>query len=164
MFNYGEQPPREATPTLADNFLPGVINSGSTVPIKITVNEGETFYKIVAKGSNISSPSPYYLSQVEYDWIKANPHLLEQKLGLPLSSVSAEYDVYTITSLVDNNTLFQSVIAPTQQFSNGTPSIIYSTSGGRIQSLIINNNITTNWAKSSSPIETITPNILPTIN
>jgi hypothetical protein len=147
----------------ADNFLPGIVNSGSTYPIKITANQGEKFYKIVPKGSNINSPSPYYLNEAEYQWIKANPSQLEQKLGLPLSSVNAEYDVFTITSKANSNTLFQSTVAPTKQFANATPNIVYSTTGGRTQSLIINNGKTNLWEKSTTPIETISPSSLPVI-
>jgi len=147
----------------ADNFLPGVVNSGITNPVKITVNQGDKFYKIVPKGNNINSPSPYYLSETEYQWIKANPGQLEQKLGLPLSSVNAEYDVFTITSKVNGNVLFQSTIAPTKQFANNTPSITYNTTGGRTQSLIINNGKSNLWDKSATPIETISPSSLPQI-
>jgi hypothetical protein len=147
----------------ADRFLPGVISSGSTNPIKIVANQGEKYYKIVAKGGNINSPSPYYLSEAEYQWIKVNPSQLEQKLGLPLSSVNAEYDVFTITSKANNNTLFQSTVAPTKQFANATPNVVYNTAGGRTQSLIINNGDADFWTKSAIPIETISPNSLPII-
>jgi hypothetical protein len=152
-----------STQAAADNFLPGVVNSGVASPVKVTVNQGDKFYKIVPKGGNINTPSPYYLSEAEYQWIKANPAQLEQKLGLPLSSVNAEYDVFTITSQANNNKLFQSTVAPTKQFANATPSVIYNTTGGRTQSLIINNGDTDFWIKSSSPIETISPNNLPQI-
>lgn len=147
----------------ADRFLPDVINSGSTVPQKITAAKDVLFYKIVPKGSSLSTFSPYYLSEAEYIWIKTNPLQLEQKLGLPLGSVAVEYDVFTIKSLVAENKLFQSTIAPTKQFANETPNIIYKTSGGKTQTLIINNSDITKWLKSTSPVETITPNNLPQI-
>ncbi|MDR6564071.1 MULTISPECIES: hypothetical protein [unclassified Arcicella] len=154
--------------TLADanNYLPGVINSGAenSDPVKVTVAKNEILYKIVYKGGNINSPSPYYLSESEYNWIKANPSQLEQKLGLPLSSVSAEYDVFTIKSLVDDNVIFQSFIAPTKQFANATPNTVYNTPGGKIQSLIINNTKSDLWLKSSTPKEQINPKCLPQID
>ncbi|MEA5259887.1 hypothetical protein VB264_18965 [Arcicella aquatica] len=154
--------------TLADanNYLPGVINSGAenSDPVKVTVAKNEIFYKIVYKGGNINSPSPYYLSESEYNWIKANPSQLEQKLGLPLSSVSAEYDVFTIKSLADDNVIFQSIIAPTKQFANATPNTVYNTPGGKIQSLIINNTKSDRWLKSSTPKEQINPKCLPQID
>jgi hypothetical protein len=146
----------------ADTYLPAVIESGSNVPTKITASSGEKFYKIVPNGGNINSPSPYYLSQAEYNWIKANPSQLEQKLGLPLGSVSGKYDVFTITSKV-NNDIFQSSIAATEQYAKATPNIVYRTTGGRTQSLIINNGDQSKWIKSSTPIETISPNVLPQI-
>jgi len=153
------------TATDADNFLPGIINSGSTDPVKVIVNQGDKFYKIVpvAKGNNINGSSPYYLSEAEYNWVKANPLHLEEKLGLPLSSVNAEYDVFTITSKTNNNILFQSTVAPTKQFANSTPNIIYNTTGGKTQSLIINNGKSNLWEKSVTSIETFKPNNLPLI-
>lgn len=147
----------------AERFLPTIINSGSTNPAKVLAKQNEKFYKIVPKGGNINSPSPYYLSETDFNWIKANPSQLEKRLGLPLSSVSAEYDVFTITSKIDNNAVFQSIVASTRQFSNATPSVIYSSSGGQIQSLILNNANPDFWLKSTSPIETISPKSIPII-
>jgi hypothetical protein len=91
-----------STPSAADNFLPAIVKSGSSNPAKVTVNQGDKFYKIVPKGIDINGPSPYYLSEAEYQWIKANPSQLEQKLGLPLSSVGAEYDVFKIVPKGNN--------------------------------------------------------------
>ncbi len=145
----------------ADSYLPTVIHSGSNTPIKILAHDGDKFYKIVPKGGNINSPSPYYLSESEFQSIKANPSTIEQKLGLPLGSASSEYDVFTITSLSDNNAVFQSTVAPTQQFANTTPNDVFHTSGGATQSLIINNNNANLWLKSPMPVETISPNALP---
>lgn len=151
--------------TISDGnrFLPGVINSGSSFPAKTAVNKGDKFYKIVPKGENIKSFSPYFLSEIEYSRIKSNPSQIEQKLGLPLSSVSSEYDVFIIISKVDNNQLFESVIAPTKQFFNSTPNIIYKTIGGAKQSLIINNTNISLWEKSITPIGTLSPQSIPQI-
>jgi hypothetical protein len=149
--------------TFADRFLPSVVKSGSTNPVKITARQGEKFYKLVQKGGNINSPSPYYLSELEYNAIKKNPSQLEQKLGLPLSSTSAEYDVFAITSKTNNNQLFQSTVAPTNQFANATPNLVYETPGGAKQSLIINNGDPDYWDKSINPIETLIPSELPKI-
>lgn len=149
------------TSTDADKYLPGIINSGSSNPKRLKVKQGTKFYKIVYKGGNINSPSPYYLCEKEYKWIKNHLQYLEQKLGLPLSSVNAEYDVFTITSKVNQNTLFQSTVAATKQFANLTPEILYNTPGGKTQSLIINNNDVDFWLKSTTPIESISPNLLP---
>lgn len=59
--------------------------------------------------------------------------------------------------------IFQQNTKLTSQFSNSTPNIIYNTTGGRTQSLIINNGKTNLWLKSTTPIETLTPNSLPVI-
>lgn len=112
---------------------------------------------------NINSPSAYYLSETEYQWIKANPSQLEQKLGLPLSNVNAEYDVFTITSKVNNNPLFESTIASTEQSAKSTSNVVYTTTGGRTQSLIINNGKTNLWEKATTPLEPLNPNSLPQI-
>lgn len=149
------------TEQAADNYLPGIINSGSTAPVRLVASDGDKFYKLVPKGSNINTPSPYYLSETEYQSIKNNVALIEQRLGLPLSSVNAEYDVFTITSLSDNNVVFESAIAPTEQFANATPNNLYTTTGGGHQTLIINNNNPNLWFKSPMPIETISPSTLP---
>jgi hypothetical protein len=129
----------------------------------VTVNQSDKLYKIVPKGGNINSPSPYYLSQSEYNWIKANPSQLEQKLGLPLSSVDNEYDVFAVTSKVNNNKLFQPTVAPNKQHVNSTPNITNNTTGGRTQSSIINNGDNINWLKSSTPIETLSPTSHPSV-
>ena len=89
---------------------------------------------------------------------------LEEKLGLALSGVSAEYDVFTITSKSNNNKLFQSTVAPTKQFANSTLSIIYNTTGGKTQTLIINNQKRNLWEKTVISVETIRPNNLPKIS
>lgn len=102
------------TSTDADKYLPGIVNSGSSNPKRLKVKQGTKFYKIVYKGGNINSPSPYYLCEKEYQWIKNNLQFLEQKLGLPLSSVNAQYDVFTITSKANRNVLFQSTVAATK--------------------------------------------------
>lgn len=144
----------------ADKYLPGIVNSGSSIPLSLKVKQGTKFYKIVYKGGNINSPSPYYLSEKEYKWIKNHLQFLEQKLGLPLSSVNAQYDVFTLTAKV-NCVAFQSIIAATKQFANATPAVIYNAPGGKTQSLIINNNNIDFWLKSTTPIESLSPNVLP---
>ncbi|MCR9173521.1 MAG: fibronectin type III domain-containing protein [bacterium] len=147
-------------PGAATNFLPGVINSGSSVPTIKNYSEGDILYKIVPKGNNIQTPSPYYLSQSQYNAVKNNSATLEQVLGLPLSSCSSQYDVFTITAK-DDVTVFESIIAPTKQNAISTPNTIYETTGGGTQTIIIDNGKTELWEKSIAPLETITPNSLP---
>lgn len=149
---------------IADQFLPGLIESGSDIPVPKTINTNDVLYKIVPKGNDINSPSPYYLSQSELDYVKNHPEELEQVLGLPLSSCSGEYHVYSITANVDGLTVFESTIAPTRQNAITSPSNYYSTPGGRTQTLVIDNTDGNLWTKSQSPIETISPNTLPSIN
>ncbi len=151
------------TPELAEKFLPELINSGSTVPKKVILNKGDKLYKIVPKGNNIKGPSPYYLSRVELDFVKQYPEKLEQVLGLPLSSVSAEYDVFQLTVKAERVEVYESTIAPTKQFTTGNPDEFYTTTGGRKQTLVINNSNDNIWEKDSSPIETIVPDKLPQI-
>ncbi len=142
---------------IATKYLPSIINAGSTYP-KIKVAElGECFYKIVKKGGNINTPSPYYLSDSMYKAILTSPCNLEQQLGLPLSSVSVQYDVFTIKSVANNNFYFNSIIAPTLQYDKTNKTTIYNTTGSAVQSLIINNNDSSKWIKSSLPIITFMP-------
>jgi len=147
----------------ANSYLPGVVNSGSTNPIEVYAYAGQKLYKIVPAGKDISGPSPYYVTETQLEWIKLHPAELEQKLGLPLSSVSGEYWIYSITSVADSNLFFQSTIAPTDQFANATPNIVYSTPGGATQSLLINNGDPMKWKKSDEPVEKYIPDTLPKI-
>jgi len=146
----------------ANRFLPGIIEAGSTTPIKVTFKKGDELYKIVSKGGNIDSPSPYYLTKSELDFVKNNLNKLEQVLGLPLSSNSAEYDVFKIIAKKDV-TAFESIIAQTKQSAKSNPDDFYKTIGGKKQTLIIDNSNTDLWEKIKTPIETLTPKYLPKI-
>lgn len=151
------------TPEDGEKFLPSVVNSGSTNPIEAHATAGMKLYKIVPAGKDITGPSPYYVTKMQLEWIKLHPDELEQKLGLPLSSVSGEYWIYSITSLVDDNLYFQSTIAPTDQFANATPSVVYKTPGGATQSLLINNGDPMKWKKADTPDEKYIPDTLPKV-
>lgn len=153
-----------SNPATAAQYLPEVIRSGSSFPSQFYLDSASVLYKMVPKGNNIQGPSPYYVTVSELDWVKAHPGGLEQKLGLPLSSVSASYDVFTITSQRDSNMIFQSTIAPTEQFAKKTKDIIYSTLGGATQSLVIDNSDTLSWIKSTVRTDSIVPNCLPKID
>ena len=146
-----------------EKYLPGVVNSGNTYPIETHANVGMQLYKIVPADKDISGPSPYYVTSTQLDWIKLHPAELEQKLGLPLSSVSGEYWIYSITSLVDDNLFFQSTIASTDQYANATPNVVYKTPGGATQSLLINSGDPMKWKKSDAPSEKYIPNTLPKV-
>lgn len=150
------------TPADGEKYLPGVINSGSSFPVIVEIEAGEQLFKIVPAGKDISGPSPYYVTAEQLNWIKENPELLEQKLGLPLSSVSGEYWIYTITSTVENE-YFQSTIASTDQYANATPNVVYKTPGGATQSLVLDNGDLMKWKKSTEPFEKYIPDTLPEI-
>lgn len=143
--------------------LQEVVESGATMPHEITIKKGAIFYKIVPKGNNINSASVYYLSQSQLSAIKNKPAKLEQTLCLPLSSVAAAYDVFKITFMDATGYVFQSRIAPSIQFANATPTVKYTTSGGGVQTLILDNTNAQKWHKSTSAISAINPNMLPQI-
>jgi hypothetical protein len=139
------------------------IEAGSTVPVKVLINNGDEFFKIVPKGNNIGSPSAYYVDQAQLNLIKTNPEKLEQVLGLPLGSVNAEYDVFKITYQGSSGYVFKSTVAGTEQFANATTTLKYLTPGGGTQTLILDNMDGAKWLKGSAPIESIAPNKLPLI-
>lgn len=151
------------TPEDGEKWLPGLIESGSTYPIPVHAYAGQKLYKIVAAGKNISSPSAYYMTEMQLEKVKMHPADLEQTLGLPLQSCAGEYWIYSITSLVDDNVFFQSSIAPTEQYASATPEIVYHTPGGGVQSLLINNMDPLKWKKSEEPDEKYIPDTLPHI-
>lgn len=152
--------------TSAERRLPSIIESGTTKPRKIVVNKNHKFYKLVPEGSNIDSPSVYYIDEVQFEKLKKVPESIEQALGLPLSSVSKKYSVFEIRSRVDGNVVFSSEIAPTKQFgikSGAVSNDFYETSGGGTQILIIDNTDVLKWQKSSIPVGEIIPNVKPKI-
>jgi hypothetical protein len=148
----------------ADRFLPGLIESGSSIPFKVTFNKGDELFKIVPKGGNIDGPSPYYLTKSELDFVKQHPERLEQVLGLPLSSTTSEYDVFKIVAKKDNISGFESIIAQTKQSAKSNPGDFYETTGGKKQTLIIDNMESGTWEKIAVPVEAISPKSLPKID
>ncbi|WP_426482346.1 peptidoglycan-binding protein [Chryseobacterium sp. R2ACT005] len=148
----------------ANRFLPGLIESGSSIPFKVTFNKGDELFKIVPKGGNIDGPSPYYLTKSELDFVKLHPERLEQVLGLPLSSTTSEYDVFKLVAKKDNISGFESIIAQTKQSAKLNPGDFYKTTGGKKQTLIIDNMDSGTWEKISVPVEAISPKSLPKID
>lgn len=152
------------TPAAGEQFLPGVVNSGSTYPMQLSAYSGQKLYKIMPpEGKIVGSYSPYYMSEIQLEHLKLHPADLEQKLGLPLQSCSGEYWIYSITSIVDDNVFFQSTIASTEQYAATTPNVVYHTPGGATQSLLINSNDPTKWKKATEPDEKYVPETLPNI-
>jgi hypothetical protein len=140
-----------------------VIESGSNIPQKISITKNQKFYKLVPKGNNINGGSVYYIDQGQLNALESSTASIEQVLGLPLASTSAEYDVFSITYLKDNGYVFQSNVAPTNQFATSTPNIQYETSGGALQTIIFDNMNSNNWSKSPICMKTISPTQLPNI-
>ncbi len=127
---------------LKEKFLNQLIESGSDIPIKRTVRQGEELFKVIPKGNELTQSS-YYLTKDQLDELKQLGGL-EQKLGLPLGSHSVEYDVYKAVAkdVVD---IFESTVAPTLQKG-------YRTTGGATQSFILNSS---KW--EITKVETIIP-------
>ena len=121
-----------------------LIASGSTVPVKHELTAGAMLIKVVPKGQKVSAYTAYFMTMEEFNSLE-NSALIEQKLGLPLTSHSISYDVYTISSTSDA-VVFESTVAPT--IENG-----YSTIGGAKQTLVIDR------SKWSAPtfLKTLTP-------
>lgn len=123
----------------APQYLDGVINSCSTVPVRVPVSPGDKLFKIVPKGGDTpSSVTPYWLNESELNRL-ATDASLEQKLGLPIVSHGAKYDVYEIALKPGQSAdVFESTVASTVEGA-------YSTTGGGLQSLVLDR------AKWSSP-------------
>ena len=115
----------------APQFIDGIINSGSSIPQKIPTSQGYTLYKVVEKGEGGPSPfTPYWLKLDDLNTHGATS-AFEQKLGLPVSSHGAKYDVYKIkVNPEETPNVFESTIANTVEGG-------YSTTGGATQSLVL---------------------------
>ncbi|MCP9755333.1 hypothetical protein EGI26_09215 [Lacihabitans sp. CCS-44] len=119
------------TEASAPQFVESLINSGNTIPKKIIIGEGYILYKIIPKGNPPPSPFTPFWTKIE-DIKKYISESLEQRFGLPTVSHSAKYDVYKI-QLKEGKTaiIFESEIAQTIENN-------YKTSGGGMQSLVLN--------------------------
>ncbi|MEO1438517.1 MAG: hypothetical protein AAFV80_23460, partial [Bacteroidota bacterium] len=148
--------------SIAQKYLPGVIQSGRDYPDRKVIKKGNYLSKLVKVGADISSPSPYYLTPKELKRLKRNPGQLEQRLGLPLTSNAGIYVEFRMYALADN-TVFQSHIAPTVQYRSPDQGV-YRTSGGAIQTLVINNRDAKRWSKESVPADTLWIDRLPEID
>lgn len=112
-------------------FLPGIINSGITIPNKVPITaSGYKLYKVVPKGT--TSPNqftPYWIKLDELNTHGATVNF-EQKMGLPVRSHGAKYDVYEIELTSGQANVFESTIANTSEAG-------YPTTGGAVQSLVL---------------------------
>jgi len=122
----------------APQYLDGVIKSGSSVPKKVAVSEGYTLYKVVPRGNATPSPGTPFWGKLD----ELNKHgatsAFEQKMGLPVSSHGAKYDVYKIEVKPGKQVnVFESTIANTTEAG-------YKTTGGATQSLVLDRSKWTN--------------------
>ncbi|MGB4076075.1 hypothetical protein [Pseudomonas sp.] len=92
---YSEYKAADLSDDLAINLADGNIRSGSTVPIKRNVDQGETLYKFVPS-NNAPGRSSYYFTKSEVEYFKSNPEKLAQEAGLPYKNFVGSYDVYAI--------------------------------------------------------------------
>ncbi|MBY6211517.1 hypothetical protein KUV95_08110 [Microbulbifer agarilyticus] len=106
--------------------------SGSELPVKKTVKQGEKLYKLVPAGETPGKYSAYFaeLSDIQgFEGVSYDE--LTDAIGIPLESQQImKFDLMEVEALEDV-TVYQSTIAPTSQ--NG-----YSQPGGGRQTLIIN--------------------------
>ncbi|AQQ69201.1 hypothetical protein Mag101_17355 [Microbulbifer agarilyticus] len=106
--------------------------SGSELPVKKTVKQGEKLYKLVPAGETPGKYSAYFaeLSDIQgFEGVSYDE--LTDAIGIPLESQQTlKFDLMEVEALEDV-TVYQSTIAPTSQ--NG-----YSQPGGGRQTLIIN--------------------------
>lgn len=137
-----------------------ILYSGLSYPIAVNVNAGEVFYKIVPvyfdNSKFAQNQSVFYFDSVEYSYALNNLANLESYLGLPLSSVNTHYKVYTITAQ-QNTTVYKSYIAPTIQYLKNSPSVLYRTRGGMVQTLVTNICDAAIWKKVANDSIPITP-------
>lgn len=148
----------------SNNKIKEILYSGLSYPIAVNVNVGEVFYKIVPvyfdNSKFAQNQSVFYFDSVEYSHALNNLANLESYLGLPLSSVNTHYKVYTITAQ-QNTTVYKSYIAPTIQFLKNSPSVLYRTRGGMVQTLVTNICDTAIWKKVANDSIPIIPQTVP---
>lgn len=108
------------------DYTADLFQSGSAVPVQKTIKE--PLYKVVMTGKTPSDVTPFWVTKTELDNLKAKPNEMLGKLALPLESHGVKFDVFEITPK-NNATVFESIIAPTQQGS-------YTQSGGASQILV----------------------------
>ena len=148
----------------SNNKIKEILYSGLSYPIAVNVNAGEVFYKIVPvyfdNSKFAQNQSVFYFDSVEYSHVLNNLGNLESYLGLPLSSVNTHYKVYTITAQ-QNTTVYKSYIAPTIQYLKNSPSVLYRTRGGMVQTLVTNICDTAIWKKLANDSIPITPQTIP---
>ncbi|MGB4076072.1 hemagglutinin repeat-containing protein [Pseudomonas sp.] len=116
------------SPVQAEKYAKGLIESGSTLPVKKTINE--PLYKVVSVGGSPSDVTPYWFTKQELDRLKIDPVNALSKLGIPLQSHGVKFDVFEIKPK-GSAVVFESTVAPTQQGA-------FRQIGGATQTLVPN--------------------------
>jgi hypothetical protein len=93
-------------------FVESYARSGVAVPVPMPINAGTSLIKIVPAGETLSATTGFLVTQAEYTALSRNPATLANRLGLPIGSHAARYDVFQIT-VRTNTTTFTSAVAPT---------------------------------------------------
>lgn len=121
----------------AADYVRDMLNSGSTLPVKVVVNE--PLIKVVPQGAEVSNYTPFFITKSEWTNLQQVPGTLLNRLGLPRDSMAPRLDVYQIEPKAGNATVFQSKVAETEQpLKAGDPSGgVIKLNGGATQSLVI---------------------------
>ncbi|MGN2434014.1 DUF6861 domain-containing protein [Pseudomonas syringae] len=105
-----------------------IVASGSTIPQIKTVNS--PLIKIVPRGQEVTSYSPFFTTLEELQAAMKSGRTLADSFGLPLKSESVGYSVFEIAPLKPTE-VFVSKIAPTTELSG-----VISRTGESFQSII----------------------------
>jgi hypothetical protein len=109
------------------------VASGSTPPVARPIDITDNLVKVVPAGGTPSSGTGYWMTQSEFNALKADPASMANKLGLPPGMHADAFDVFQITPR-PGALVFESTIAPTTV--NGVP----STTGGARQTIVVDRN------------------------
>ena len=110
-----------------------ILGSGSTIPQKVTYQQGAELFKVVKKAVVPSPTTEYWVTKMELDDLTRVGINFESKSGLPLGSMADEYDIYKITAL-QQTAAHASTIAPTIQRG-------YTTTGCANQTLVLDRSL-----------------------
>ncbi|WP_353221227.1 hypothetical protein [Salinisphaera sp. S4-8] len=94
------------------------LQSGRTLPQVGLAESGTELMKVVPRGERVGHHSPFFATREEMLKLTQKPEKLADSLGLPASSESSAYDLYSITPKPGRNpTIFTSEVAPTVEGS-----------------------------------------------
>ena len=119
------------------------ISTGSTLPIATPIDITDKLVKVVPAGGSPSLTTGYWMTESEFNVLKANPAMMADKLGLPPGMQVNQFDVFQIKPL-QNAVVYQSKVAPT------TVNSVANTSGGATQTIVLDRNLFTTPVKTGS--------------